>query len=178
MKVAKRFITVILLLALIGGVIFVYLKQFSSSPQKTVEHFFDAYNTSDINGMVACMEPQTEQLLQGSTGIASALFGAITGVDLDFGDLIDLMPLFANTSFDSSEEIFITDIQIISYTPIADSEIIPLLIHYMPDLVNVLAKDAVVEFRIEGTDVTAQLEVVFYGNDGWRIPLDADLFSQ
>lgn len=178
MKFVKRFIPIILLFAVLSGGLLVYLKQFSSSPERTVESFFAAYNTSDINGMVACMEPQTEQLVQGGTGIASSLFGAITGVDLDLGDLIDLMPLFANTEFDYTEEIFISDIHVISYTPIVDSEVITLLIDFMPDLVNVLAKDAVVGFRINGTDVTAQLEVNFYGNDGWRIPLDADLFSQ
>lgn len=48
----------------------------------------------------------------------------------------------------------------------------------MPELVNILAEDAVVEFQIQGTDIIGQLEVSYYGNDGWRISLDSELFSE
>lgn len=92
MKFLKRSLIAVLVLGLLLGGVVVYLKQFSSSPQATVERFFDCYGNSDINGMVACMEPQAEQM-------------------------------------------------------------------------------------VAGLDTPIQVEVVFYGSDGWRIPMDSDLFS-
>ena len=178
MKLVRRGIFDIILLGVLFGALSVYLNMFTSSPRGVVEQFYEAYNSSDINGMVACMEPGTEQIVSGGVDLTSSILGAITGVDLDLSALIDIMPLFADTSFDNTEQILIQNVHVVSYTPAFAPEITEPLIEIMPELVNILAEDAVVEFQIQGTDVIGQLEVSYYGNDGWRISLDSEMFSE
>ena len=164
----KGMLAVVLLGALVVG-LQVYLHQFTSSPEGIVEDFFDSYNHADINGMVACMEPGTEQIVSGGVDLAGSVIGAITGIDLDLGAFVDIMPAFEDEVFDYAEEITIENVQVVSYTPAFEPEL-------TETLVNVLAEDAVVSFQIAGTEESIQVEVVHYGTDGWRIPLDAELF--
>lgn len=152
----------------------VYLVQFTSSPQGVVEDFFYAYGRSDLNGMVSCMEPGTEQMVSGATDLAGSLVGILTGVDFDFGALVDLMPFLAEMGFGYMEQIPISDIKVVSYTPAFAPELTDFLIGLMPELVNVMADAAVVSFQIEGIEM--QVEVIHYGADGWRIPMDSQLF--
>ena len=170
----KGMLAVVLLGALVVG-LQVYLHQFTSSPEGIVEDFFDSYNHADINGMVACMEPGTEQIVSGGVDLAGSVIGAITGIDLDLGAFVDIMPAFEDEFFDYAEEITIENVQVVSYTPAFEPELTETLVEFMPALVNVLAEDAVVSFQIAGTEESIQVEVVHYGTDGWRIPLDAEL---
>ena len=152
----KGMLAVVLLGALVVG-LQVYLHQFTSSPEGIVEDFFDSYNHADINGMVACMEPGTEQIVSGGVDLAGSVIGAITGIDLDLGAFVDIMPAFEDEVFDYAEEITIENVQVVSYTPAFEPELTESLVEFMPALVNVLAEGAVVSFEIAGTEESIQV---------------------
>lgn len=173
MRWARRGIASVLILAMLVIGLKVYLVQYASSPQGAVEGFFSAYNNADIQGMVSCMEPGTEDLLSGGTELANAVVKALLGVDLHLDALIDVMPAFANQLVGDTEMVAIQNVQVLSYSPVIDAKLADFLVGLMPELVNVLADEAVVAFEIE--DAAAQLEVRFYGENGWRIPLDTEL---
>lgn len=72
----------------------VYHEYFSSTPEKTLEQFEDAYNDRDVEGMFACMDEATRaqyEQLQGLFGV----FGTTTQDVLDgvfyLGDELDRM---------------------------------------------------------------------------------------
>lgn len=178
MKRARSVLLVIVLLGILFGALQIYLHQFSSSPQGVVEDFFDAYNHSDVNGMAACMEPGTESLVSGSVDLVGSVLGAMTGVDLDLNALVDLLPALSDTEFDSTPHIEIENVQVIAYTPSSTfpPDVTEALVNAMPALVNLLAEDATVAFQLAGEDVSTTVEVIRYGSDGWRIPMDSDLF--
>lgn len=175
MKVMKRCAAIFILIGILFIGVKIYLTQFASSPAGVVESFFDAYNHSDINGMVSCMEPGTEQMVSGATDLAGSLLGVLTGFDLDFGALVDIMPFFSDTGFDHTPQIPISDVRVISYTSAFSPELTDLLVNFMLEFINVIADTAVVSFQVEGTEL--QVDVINYGADGWRIPLDSALFA-
>ena len=102
----------------------------------------------------------------------------MTGVDLDLNALVDLLPAFSDTEFDSTPRIEIENVQVIAYTPSSTfpPDVTEALVNAMPALVNLLAEDATVAFQFAGEDVSTTVEVIRYGSDGWRIPMDSDLF--
>ena len=175
MRIVKKLIWIPVVLCILYVALLTYLHLCTSSPTSVVEDFWDAYNRNDVNEMVACMDPQTEQIFTGGTDLASSLLSGITGFDLDLAAMINILPLFADTSLDTQQRITIDTIQVVSYSPAFDPAIAEPLISMIPELVNIMAERAVVEFRIEGVNTSVQLEVVYYGQDGWRIPMTSDL---
>lgn len=174
----RRSLVLVLIVVIFLVGLLVYLHQFSSSPQGVVEDFFSAYNHADIRGMVDCVEPIAEQLVNGGTDLASSLLGAFTGIDFDLGIVLDVMPAFSDSALDSTPQIPIENAQVVSYTPSFAPKLTKALVSLIPPLVNVMADDAIVSFQVSGTDVVLQADVVNYGTDGWRIPMDSTLFTE
>lgn len=176
MKWIKRGIITVLIVGIAIGGVWFYFDRKVSSPEKVVTQFFNAYNNSDVNGMLDCMDPATEEIFSAGTDLMSSLLGEITGVDLDLNALLGLAPVLADTAFDYAEYITVEDIRIVSYTPIYNSDWIEVLIDFIPPLVSVLAEEVVVEFRVAEVDAIAHLELFYYQGAGWRIPMDAELY--
>lgn len=125
-----------------------------------------------------CIEPLAGQLVNGGTDLASSLLEAFTGIEFDLGIVLDVMPAFSDSPLDSTPQIPIENAQVVSYTPSFAPELTTALVSLIPPLVNVMADDAIVSFQISGTDVVLQTDVVNYGADGWRIPMDSTLFTE
>lgn len=173
---------------------------FAHGPEETVESFFDSVVSMDYEGMLGCVDPGTEKQIRAVMGITGDLFGAITGIGLDFEDLAALAPMFA-PEVDASlvdiggvETVLYSDASEKKIAEIcrkannggsigegyqSDNAIIEFLQEYkivIPGLEKLLAKTAVVKLTAAETGEVLYIPMVNAGWGDWRI-LVGDLFS-
>lgn len=172
----KRFTSIGLLILLIFGGLFVYLNFLISSPVGVVREFCDAYDDSDITGLVACCDPKTERMIDSILNLSENL------TDIDFKSLIELSPLLGYEISDSDQKLEVSDVTVVAFSSNELSEEQQKLIFAIPGAGNLLGDTAVVQFTVNNTGteqeddhVTAQLTVKKYGSDGWRIPSDQSI---
>lgn len=91
-KIAKTVAIWTAVIAFVIGLATVCLKQFVGTPEETVETFFSSVERMDFDEMLECIDSKSSSQFRAMLGIAGDLFGSITGVGLDFEDLMTLMP--------------------------------------------------------------------------------------
>ncbi|HHW93866.1 MAG TPA: hypothetical protein GX734_05150 [Clostridiaceae bacterium] len=66
----------------------------SKKPEKTVEKLIDALNDMDIDGIFDCFEPREARKMRAVYNASAGLLGMLTGIDIDFKDLLMILPMF------------------------------------------------------------------------------------
>ncbi len=172
----KRFASIGLLILVIFGGLFVYLNFFISSPTEVVREFCDAYDDSDVAGLVACCDPKTERTIDSILNLSENLTG------IDFKSIIGISPLFGYEISDSDQKLEVSDVTVVAFSSNELSEEQQKMIFAIPGAGNLLGDTAVVQFTVNNTGteqdddrIVAQLTVEKYGSDGWRIPSDQSI---
>lgn len=200
-KIAKRIAIWTAVVAFVIGLATACLSYFVSSPEDTVEELFSAIEDFDYEAMLGCMDSKTESQFKAILGISGDLFGSITGIGLDFEDLLALAPSLAPSTGLDMPDMGDYEVETVLYTDysaqkiqqiceqanngepiesgyLSDNEIISFLHKYhitLPGLENLLAKTAIVKV-IDDSGIAGYLPMVNEGYGDWRI-LMPDLLS-
>ena len=191
---AKKLAIFAAVVAFLIGAITACLNFFVSAPEDTVNNLVESVSELDYEKMLGCMDSKTENMMRASLGIAGDLMGSITGIGLDFEDLMAFAPAMA--PFMETPDLGIVDAETVLYADcslqklmeyceaansdgdlpdgyLSDNEIISFLMDYnikLPGLENLIAKTAIVKITVEGGDV-GYLPLVNEGWGDWRIPM-------
>ena len=64
---------------------------------KVVQKFEKSVNKCDYSGMLECFEPYVSKGFGSMLNLAGGLSGALLGIDIDLQDIVNLMPLLADS---------------------------------------------------------------------------------
>lgn len=168
-RTRNTLLTIALVIFILVTAFSLYLKYFVSGPEDTVNAFFDAYNSSDINGMIECMDPTYQNAYSAMSDMAGSLVSGLTGFDVDFGQLASLTPYLAEA------EGLLPDAELISVKISYSGNKLAAFLAESPvniiGIEKVLASDATatVTFTLEGQTYTEDLPLASYGWGDWRI---------
>lgn len=142
-RIITAFLTVLLLFSLLA----------SCNPKpktneelikERIETFLTAYNTGDMDTVLACLETKTRNTFQATLNLLGGLAGGLTGVDVDMSDLFSLGIATSDGDF---MELEITDINITDETNAT----------------------VTTQMDLAGTGTQTIYFVMVYENDGWYI---------
>lgn len=168
-KTRNTIITIALIVGILVTAFSLYLKYFVNGPEDTINAFFEAYNSSDINGMIECMDPTYQNAYSAVSDIAGSLVSEFTGFDVDFGQLADLAPYLAEA------EGLLPDAELISVDiSYSGNKLASFLAESPVNIIGiekVLASDATatITFTVEGQTYTEDIPLATYGWGDWRI---------
>lgn len=158
----------LLVVICISGLYFYYIVP---NPKKTIEQFQNATNALNIDEMLECFEPKVQKQSKALLNITSGIVGGITGLSIDFSDLVEILPLFAGLDVGETPNIKMVVSEIYYsggiYEKICSSNGINNHV-----LGTLLAEDADCYVAIYINDELVTEDVFLmkkYGRDGWKI---------
>lgn len=191
---AKKIAIFAAVVAFLLGAMTACLHFFVAAPEDTVYNLADSISEMDYDKLLSCMDSKTEKMIRASMGLAGDLMGSLTGISLDFEDLMALAPSMA--PYLETPDLQIRDAETILYADcsikklmqycananseddfpsgyLSDNEIINFLMKYnikLPGLENLIAKTAIVKITLDNGEV-GYLPLINEGWGNWRIPV-------
>lgn len=176
------------------------LNFFVSPPEETVTTLCSSIEEMDYDGMLSCIDSKTEKQIRAVMGVSGDLFGSLTGISVDFEDLMTLMPSVAPDM--ETPDLDISEVQTVLYADcssaklmqycetannggsipegyLSDNSIVSFLQEYnisLPGLENLIAEAAVVKLTLTSGE-TYYLPLVNEGWGDWRVLLQ-ELLSE
>ena len=186
--------------AFIIGAIAACLNFFVSPPEETVMTLCSSIEDMDYEGVLDCIDSKTEKQIRAVMGVSGDLFGSLTGISVDFEDLMTLMPSI--TPDMETPDLGITEVETILYADcsqaklmdycntansgnnipngyLSDNSIVSFLQEYnisIPGLENLIAECAVVKLTLSSGEAY-YLPLINEGTGDWRI-LVQELLSE
>lgn len=191
-KVAKTAAIWAAVVAFIIGAAGACLNFFVSPPEETVITLCSAIEEMDYEGVLGCIDSKTEKQLRAVMGVSGDLFGSLTGISVDFEDLMTLMPSIAPDL--ETPDLGVSGVETVLYADcsqaklmeycntannggtipdgyLSDNSIISFLQEYditIPGLENLIAETAVVKLTLSSGDAY-YLPLINEGTGDWRI---------
>ena len=146
----------------------------------------------DYEGVLGCIDSKTEKQIRAVMGVSGDLFGSLTGISVDFEDLMTLMPSIApdmetpDLGVAEAETVLYADCsqaKLMEYCTTAnnggtipegylsDNSIVSFLQEYnisIPGMENLIAECAVVELTLSSGEAY-YLPLINEGTGDWRI---------
>lgn len=191
-KIAKTIAIWTAVVAFVIGLASACLSHFVSSPEDTMDTLFSSVESLDYETMLNCLDSNTGSQFRAILGITGDLFGSITGIGIDFEDLLALAPSMG--AYLDTPEIGDYEVETVLYTDysaakiqqicqqannggsiasgyVSDNAIISFLSEYhitLPGLENLLAETAIVKLT-DASGATEYIPMVNEGMGDWRI---------
>ncbi len=181
-------------LAFLIGAISACLAFFVPAPEDTVDNLIASVEELDYDKLLGCFDSKTEKQIRAVLGITGDLMGSLTGISLNWEDLMDMAPAMA--PYLEIPDLGIADAETVLYADcsekkimeycitannggsipsgyLSDNEIVNFLMEYnisLPGLENLIAKTAIVKIVLPNGEV-GYLPLINEGWGDWRIPL-------
>lgn len=191
-KVAKTAAIWAAVVAFVIGAAAACLNFFVSPPEETVTTLCSAIEEMDYDGMLSCIDSKTERQIKAIMDVSGDLFGSLTGISVDFEDLMTLMPSIAPDL--EAPDLGVSEVETILYADCSqaklmeyceaanngcsipegylfDNSIVSFLQEYdvsIPGLENLIAETAVVKLTLSSGD-TYYLPLINEGTGDWRV---------
>lgn len=186
--------------AFVIGAAVACLNFFVPAPEETVTALCSSIEEMDYDGMLSCIDSKTEKQVRAMMGVSGDLFGSLTGLSVDFEDLMTLMPSISPDM--ETPDLGITEVQTVLYADcstaklmeycetannggsipegyLSDNSIVSFLQEYnisLPGLENLIAEVAVVKLTLTSGE-SYYLPLINEGTGDWRI-LVQELLSE
>ncbi len=168
------------------------LNFFVPAPEETVTTLCASIEEMDYDGLLSCIDSKTEKQIRAVMGVSGDLFGSLTGISVDFEDLMTLMPSISPDL--ETPDLGITEAETVLYADcstaklmeycktannggsipegyLSDNSIISFLQEYnisIPGLENLIAEVAVVKLTLTSGE-SYYLPLINEGTGDWRI---------
>lgn len=178
--------------AFVIGAAVACLNFFVSPPEDTVTTLCASIEEMDYDGLLSCIDSKAEKQIRAVMGVSGDLFGSLTGISVDFEDLMTLMPSVSTDL--ETPDLDISEVQTVLYADcstaklmeycetannggsipegyLSDNSIVSFLQEYnisLPGLENLIAEVAVVKLTLTSGE-SYYLPLINEGTGDWRI---------
>lgn len=181
-RLIRTFIIIFVVFIIPISIFSAYFTYFVPSPADVVVKLYKTVDNADINTMLSCTDPLTEMRYKSGMKLGGALFGAVTGVNFDLSDVLNVMPGLAEEISGkkvTTPKYNISNVNVISIKGKTLDDFVDKYGNKILCIGNSLGDEAVVEYTINDPKNdfvdrhTFRVKIIKYGDSGWRMPGDA-----
>ena len=166
----KLLIVILVILTVAAGAFGLWLEFGVTGPDQVVEDFVEAFDDMDYNGIVECLDPESQVALKAMSGLTGLFTELIFEVDIDPDVMFGLLPMLAEYE---GVEIPTLDVEVVDveYSGEEYEKFMELCPIKIPVVGKLMADEAVVRVVMSINDEPSNDYFVLkqYGSKGWRI---------